>query len=115
MMVNKIRVKAAYLDKGSGRFFDNLTPVSTWVEPTATVGDLLPTLTKRFWAVVASEVLDDDDGDSPKVAISLQTGCLHFSLHVFSSGLPGLSHGQHEVVFFACWLPCLLQLLIAFA
>jgi hypothetical protein len=66
-MSSKIRVKAAYMDKSSSRFFDNLTPVSTWVDPGVTVADMLPTLTNRFWAVVSSEVLDDDEGRSPKV------------------------------------------------
>ena len=66
-MSAKIRVKAAYMDKSSSRFFDNLTPVSTWVEPDLTVAKLLPILTKRFWTVVASEVLDDDEGKNAKV------------------------------------------------
>mmetsp|Transcript_20199 Transcript_20199/g.56021 ORF Transcript_20199/g.56021 Transcript_20199/m.56021 type:complete len:396 (+) Transcript_20199:389-1576(+) len=65
-MVNKIRVKSAYVDKVSGRYFDNVTPVSTWIEPDTRVADILPVLTKRFWAALASELLDDDDGNSPQ-------------------------------------------------
>ena len=91
-MSAKIRVKAAYMDKGSSRFFDNLTPVSTWVEPGLTVAELLPTLTKRFWSVVASEVLDDDEGKNAKVRAaappsSTNTSCV-FSHSFYASPPP---------------------------
>mmetsp|Transcript_14471 Transcript_14471/g.36625 ORF Transcript_14471/g.36625 Transcript_14471/m.36625 type:complete len:362 (+) Transcript_14471:466-1551(+) len=56
----RLRVKAAYVDKPSGRSFDNLTPVSTWVEECETVAQLLPVLARRFWSGVETEVLDDD-------------------------------------------------------
>jgi hypothetical protein len=65
--LEKLRVKAAFFDKPSGRTFDNLTPVSTWVEQNNTVAELLPLLAKRFWSVVVTEVLDDDGDTEPQV------------------------------------------------
>eukprot|EP00951_Prasinocladus_malaysianus_P010178 scaffold74633_cov43-Prasinocladus_malaysianus.AAC.1 len=70
MATGKLRVKAAFIDKQSQTCFSNLTPVGTWVEPNLTVAEILPTLTKRFWAVVASELLDDDDEGQPQWAKS---------------------------------------------
>jgi len=76
-MAKKVRVKAAYIDKPSGRCFGNLSPVSTWIESEVPVSAVLPLLAARFWSAVSTELLDDEESDQPKVTSLLLTGTFY--------------------------------------